>query len=416
MQQATPSSYGTAKHAVAPGPAEHSSRKVAVLYTAAMLVTVLAIAGAGAVTERLTTQQLAQVVVPSATTELRQSHHLTAKLLEQGAELETQSKSEQKAEVLDLHTEKSIMKAKEDRKDSALKLNKAKELMEAAHNESLLSKQAGVQGHYFDHSVLSEHAQLNQVKQDIKAVKRKYAMAELAAQRSHKILMTSVGLSTRQQKSVTSNKQQVFVLKEQAARATAKAKALREKASKMEIRKGSPQQMIQDVEVAKIRHQAKHEDKKARELLAHAANVDKEISLLSPSAKKDRTQGDDLRERYTKKLRVAQYYADKVKALMAQKRKVEKLFDAHMNDGSSLLARASSSSTNALKLRREAERLQQEGVAEAKDADKQEAIARKFRDAAMRLRVGALAQKQAAVMKVQAKARMQAKAAKGNSH
>ena len=65
-----------------------------------------------------------------------------------------------------------------------------------------------------------------------------------------------------------------------------------------------------------------------------------------------------------------------------------------MNDGSSLLARASSSSTNALKLRREAERLQQEGVAEAKDADKQEAIARKFRDAAMRLRVGALAQKQ----------------------
>ena len=75
---------------------------------------------------------------------------------------------------MDLHTEKSIMKAKEvcraassccqyrtrvaslggvrarelstrpmlqDRKDSALKLNKAKELMEAAHNESLLSKQ-----------------------------------------------------------------------------------------------------------------------------------------------------------------------------------------------------------------------------------------------------------------------------------
>ena len=36
---------------------------------------------------------------------------------------------------------------------------------------------------------------------------------------------------------------QVFVLKEQAARATAKAKALREKASKMEIRKGSPQQV-----------------------------------------------------------------------------------------------------------------------------------------------------------------------------
>jgi len=369
------------------------------MYAMGMVVCVLAIVGAGAVSERLASTQLTQLAQMHTTTQLRQSHHLTAKLLEQGAELESEGKEEQKAEVLDLHTEKAIMKAKQDRTDSALKLSKAKELMAAARNESVLSKQAGVQGHYFDHSVLSEHAQLSQVKDDIKVLKRKYSMAELSAQRAHKILMTTVGLSSRTQKSVSTNEQQVFVIKAQAAKARAKAKALREQANKLEIRKGSPQQMIQDVEVAKLRSQAKHEDEKSRRLLAHAVNIGKEISLLSPSAKKDKTQGNDLRQTYTKKLRVAQYYADKVKALLAQKKKVEKLFDAHMNDGSSLLARASSSATNAIKLRKEAERLQVEGTAEAKDADKQEAIARKFRDAAMRLRVSALAHKQAAVAK-----------------
>jgi hypothetical protein len=51
----------------------------------------------------------------------------------------------------------------QDRRDSALKLAKAKELMDAAHNESQLSAMASSQGHVFDKSVLSEQAQLNQV-------------------------------------------------------------------------------------------------------------------------------------------------------------------------------------------------------------------------------------------------------------
>merc|ERR1712185_268743 len=185
-------------------------------------------------------------------------------------------------------------------------------------------------------------------------------------------------------------------LKAEAAAATKKAIALRKKASKMEIQKGSPRQMIQDIEVSKLRNEAKHQDERARRLNDRASNVHKEIMLLSPSAEKDENRGDALRDGYTRKIRIAQYYAEKIKALNAQKAKVEKLFDAHMNDGSSLLARAQSSSSNAMKLRQEAERLQQEGTAEARDADKQEAIARKFRDDAMRLRVSALAKRQAA--------------------
>merc|ERR1711871_1300024 len=395
MEPAPASGYGTAPPQNASRASGPNFRKIAVMYFSAMCMAAFAIAFVGRLSTHIATQQATQMLAVG-TTELRQSDHQTAKLLEQGAELETESKSEKKAEALDLKTEKAIMKAKQDRKDSALKLSKAKELIEAAHNESLLSKQAGVQGHFFDHSVLSEHAQLNQVKQDIKTLMRKFGMAKLAAERAHKILMTSVGLSTRQDNSVTSDDKQITNLKAEALAASKKAAELRKRATKMEIQKGSPRQMIQDIEVSKLRNEAKHQDEHAQMLNDRIESINKEIMLLSPSAKKDQSQGNALREGYMRKLHIAQYYADKVKALNAQKAKVEKLFDAHMNDGSSLLARASSSKSNAMKLRQEAERPQQQGTAEARDADKQETIARKFRDDAMRLRVGALAKKQAA--------------------
>merc|ERR1711998_662520 len=130
--------------------------------------------------------------------------------------------------------------------------------------------------------------------QDIKHLMRKFGMAKLSAQRSHKILMTSVGQSEREEHGVNG------------------------KDKKMEIQKGSPRQMIQDIEVSKLRNEAKHQDERARRLNDRASNVHKEIMLLSPSAEKDENRGDALRDGYTRKIRIAQYYAEKIKALNAQ--------------------------------------------------------------------------------------------------
>lgn len=342
--------------------------------------------------------ELPELATKAVAEKLGVSHHpdhLTKSLLEQGAELEDMSVVERHAQKLDLRTERAILRAKQDRKDSALKLAKAAELVEAARNESALSKQASKKGHFFDKSVLSEHAQLDQVKADIKAVERKRSEARLSASRAHKIMQTTISLSSRSAQSVDLKRKKQKMLLAQAATQALKAKALRKRAKKLEVEGGTPEQMIADVEVSKLRDSAKHADQRAHELRDRAANLRKEIGVLSPSAAKTETEGNDVAKRYDKKLAIERYYAKKVLELKKQKHKIEALFDHRIDDGSSLLARASSSKRNAMQLWAEAQKLQNEGHKEAHDADKQEAIARKYRNAAMRLRVSALAKQQA---------------------
>lgn len=379
--------------------------KALFIYAAVLSVTIIAVAtiGHGASLARSHSVQVSQLadlmeLAEAAMTKEKSAHadHLTASLLEQSAELESDSKAEAAAQQFDLHTERAIVRAKEDRRDSALKLAKAKELMDAAHNESQLSAMASSQGHVFDKSVLSEQAQLNQVKADIKTVKHRLAEATLSAQRAEKVMQTSVGLSSMRSRAVDAQQRLQHKLAAEAAADRVKAAVLRKRAAELEGANGaSPLQMIADVTVSKLRNEARHEDERARALLDRQANVGKEVSVLSPSARQSQSEGDAVRARWAEKVRVEKYYQTKIQTLRKQERLIEKGFDGSMDSGSSLLARASTSASNAIKLRQEAELLQKDGMIEALDADKQETIARKYRNAAMRLRVQALAKQQA---------------------
>jgi hypothetical protein len=198
-----------------------------------------------------------------------------------------------------------------------------------------------------------------QVKADIKTVKHRLAEATLSAQRAEKVMQTSVGLSSMRSRAVDAQQRLQHTLAAEAAADRVKAAVLRKRAAELEGANGaSPLQMIADVTVSKLRNEARHEDERARALLDRQANVGKEVSVLSPSARQSQSEGDAVRARWAEKVRVEKYYQTKIQTLRKQERLIEKGFDGSMDSGSSLLARASTSASNAIKLRQEAELLQ----------------------------------------------------------